>query len=206
MIRKSLLTFFSFILITFTLAGCVTSELWEDHSIYKPYEEAINAFLINPKDDSVIFLGEKYHYIFEKNDQLSFLLEYYGNPAVKFSIKDGNYYVDSNKIKASFSVIIDDNTTDKNLLEWYEKNKNNRNIISLKGMRYLANKKVNENSKKLSEVIHIKVYNQYVVHENVAVNILMTPLAVITDGVIAVAVAGSWIILSPVIAYDSLTK
>lgn len=206
MIRRLLRTLFSLIFIAYTLAGCVTNELWEDQSIYKPYDEVIDAFLINPQDESIIFLGKKYHYIFEKNEELKFLLEYYDDSAIKFNIKDGAYYADGNTIKANISVTIDKNTLDNKLLEWQKKPKIYPNTISLNGIRYLSNKKVNDNTKKLDKVIHIKVFNKYIIKESVVANVLMTPLAVAVDGVIGVAVAGAWVILSPVMLYDSIKE
>jgi hypothetical protein len=53
--------------IGFSSMGCVTKSLWRNGTVSNTYNEQIIAFYMSPKVDKIAFLGNKYHYIFDKN-------------------------------------------------------------------------------------------------------------------------------------------
>ncbi len=61
--------FTTFTLITmvwFSSMGCVTKQVWTDPTKAEPYQEHIISFYANKEKEEILFLGEKYHYIFNE--------------------------------------------------------------------------------------------------------------------------------------------
>lgn len=209
--QKTFLVILSIAVISFMSMGCMTASVWEDPSkISNTYNERINAFMMNPQNDSVIFLGEKYHYIFEKNEQLSFLLKHRNNEALTFSIKNGSYNVVGSNVTAKFHIYINQNTADKNLLDWWYANKKGTDVvgteISLYGTRYIANEIVNFSAENFSQKIDIKVITRLPSKSNTASKILITPLAVAADGAIIIVAVGATIVLMPILIVVQAVK
>jgi len=57
------------VVIWFSSLGCVTKQVWEDRVHGKPYPELILSFYANKEKKEILFIGEKYHYIFNKNTE-----------------------------------------------------------------------------------------------------------------------------------------
>lgn len=181
--------------LSFMSMGCMTSQLWEDKVTYTPYSETIDAFLFNAKNDETIFLGKKYHYIFDANPQFGYLLKHRENPAITFNVSQGaRFQAENDALNARFSVIIDSKTIDQELQEWINDNHVSLNPktkvytipISLKGKRYFSDRYVNEKAQQLSKEIYITVNEVKKEGSPVVVKILGTPIAVAADGVMFV--------------------
>lgn len=178
--------------VSFMSMGCMTSQLWEDKVTYTPYSETIDAFLFNAKNDETIFLGKKYHYIFDANPQFGYLLKHRENPAITFNVSQGaRFQAENDRLNARFSVTIDSKTIDQELQEWINDNHVSLNPktkvytipISLKGKRYFSDRYVNEKAQQLSKEIYITVNEVKKEGSPVVVKILGTPIAVAADGV-----------------------
>lgn len=181
--------------VSFMSMGCMTSQLWEDKVTYTPYSETIDAFLFNAKNDETIFLGKKYHYIFDANPQFGYLLKHRENPAITFNVSQGaRFQAENDRLNARFSVTIDSKTIDQELQEWINDNHVSLNPktkvytipISLKGKRYFSDRYVNEKAQQLSKEIYITVNEVKKEGSPVVVKILGTPIAVAADGVMFV--------------------
>lgn len=182
---KTVIAYFAIILL---LSGCLTKKLWEDTYV-ETYEETIDALLINPKNDSLIFLGEKYHYIMQPDEKFSYLYNHL-NKNMYFQIDKGTYLLKDNNIKASFSVFL---KYDEKTKQWMENKgyikkgetsyKKDYIDIELKGKRYKADKKVNQVAKKLPRTytIDIKATKSNL---PTVLKVPLTPLSVAGDAIL----------------------
>ncbi|MDD4949951.1 hypothetical protein [Sulfuricurvum sp.] len=194
--KKIFLAVFVIALVSFMSMGCMTTRLWQDPITHKPYSEKIDAFLLNPQNGQTVFLGEKYHYIFDANAQLDFLLKHREDISLTFNLKNGAFYqTNEDNATAHFSVSIDTKNINQELLEWLKINHISVNsntslsmiTINLKGKRYLADPKVNQHAQKFSKSIEIQINDVKKENRSVVIKILATPLAVAADGVMFVA-------------------
>ena len=64
--KKLFLSITTLALVIFLSLGCVTKQVWTDKVKSDPYQERIISFYNNPEEGKIIFIGEKYHYIFDK--------------------------------------------------------------------------------------------------------------------------------------------
>lgn len=181
--------------VSFMSMGCMTSQLWEDKITYTPYSETIDAFLLNPQSDQSIFLGEKYHYIFDADSQFGYLLKHRENPAVTFNVSQGAHFqAENDTVSAYFNVTINSKNIDQELSEWVKENHIVLNAktglysvaIRLKGKRYFPDRYVNQRAQQLSKEIYITVNEVKKEGSPVVVKILGTPIAVAADGVMFV--------------------
>jgi hypothetical protein len=196
--------------VSFISMGCMTTRLWQDPITHKPYSEKIDAFLLNPQSGQTVFLGEKYHYIFDANTQLDFLLKHREDASLTFNLKNGAYYqTNEDNATAHFSVSIDTKNINQELLEWLKINhiplntdtSHSMTTIDLKGKRYLADPKVNQHAQKFSKSIEIQIHDIKKENRSVVVKILGTPLTVAADGVLLVV---GMVILTPIFISESI--
>jgi hypothetical protein len=208
--KKILIAVFAIALISFMSMGCVTKQLWQDTTTHQSYLEKIDAFLLNPESGQTVFVGEKYHYIFDANPQFNFLLKHREDSSVTFNIIKGAYYqTNDDNATAHFSVTIDSKTANQELLEWAKVNHIPLNsytalytvILNLKGKRYLSDPKVNQHAQKLSKTIEVLVIDLKKENRPLVVKILGTPLTVAADGVLLVV---GLVILTPIVISESM--
>lgn len=187
---------------TLLFSGCtvhyLTKKLWQDNYKEINYDETIDALMMNPEDDSMIFIGEKYHYIFQPDQTLSYLLKHRDEQAMVFEVEQGNYEVKEDNATAFFRVYIDSKIATQEVVEWANKNGYNKHnkseedkiivAVWMKGKRYIADPAVNKAVEKLSKQYHIQVAEKHLDNMNNAARIALTPLTVAVD---SVQVAGS---------------
>lgn len=200
--KKTIALILSMILI---LSGC-TSKLWNSKDVKRvSYSETIDAFMMNPQNKSLIFIGEKYHYIFEPNEKFVYLYDN-KNENIIFDSNNGVYEIRDNKIYAYFSIYIYTKNMKQEIIDWALKNngkyvENNEKIkmsITLDGTRYLSDLKVNQVVEKLSMKHNIKI--DVIVKEDeysTASKIALTPLTVTGDTIV---VAGGMVLAGVFIA------
>lgn len=178
----------------FVLTVCTspTSQLWKDHYKSSFYGEVIDGLAVNPEDQSLIVVGEKYHYLFDRNEVLAYLLAHYNGKNMTFDLEHGRYEANEEQIKANFTVRIDVNQIGKENILWLNdhkvatnKDQNNYfNIhLSLKGKRYTADPVVNQVVQELSKQYKINIAEKQIDNLNDGTRILLTPLALVGDGV-----------------------
>jgi len=65
-VKKIFITVLLVGLAIFLSMGCITKQVWTDKVRGVPYQERILSFYNNKDEGKIIFIGEKYHYIFDK--------------------------------------------------------------------------------------------------------------------------------------------
>lgn len=202
--KKVYLGLLGVVVAIFLSIGCATPAIWKDGSSdkdYKRYTETIDAFMVNPADKSMIFIGEKYHYIFEPNDKLAYLLDH-RDGSMEFLVADGNYNISNDIVDAGFQVAIDKTKATKQTLKWLngqnaDNANNNKIYISLDGKRYNSDPKINSAVPKTTKPFSITIQDT-TKKRNIGgtiVKVIATPLALVADGVIII---GAGIALIPI--------
>lgn len=195
--------FLAFVLVTvgwFSSMGCVTKALWRD-SDTKVYNETIIAFYTNPVKNEIIFIGKKYHYIFDKGTstfhEVLKARELLGLNQKHLSIITSIDRKDVSLIIAGIEIGFKKNLLNKEQLSWLEShdfieyNYYNgkkellfRKAFSLHGKRYKADSKVNAKVIKLNYPIELEIAEPL---KNTLYKILMTPLSITADAGLAIA-------------------
>ena len=175
------------LLVILLLHGCSqtgTSRLWTPPR----YTEKINQFLINPKDKSLIVIGEKYHYIFDENSAPLNLLTWSGRKNLRAYFND--FKINSeNIVNGSFTITCNSKKVSTDEAQWLKKNGFiiNQNgfynkMLKIKGTRYLKrNNKVNHLSH-LNEDYYILVEEPNSTSDIIYKTVL-TPITVTGDAV-----------------------
>jgi len=200
----------------FVLTGCTstTSKLWKDHYKSSSYGEVIDALAVNSGDQSLIVVGEKYHYLFDRNEVLAYLLAHYDGKNMIFDLEHGQYETEEDRIKANFTVNINLNQLENEDIQWLNNhkiitNKDQNNIVdihlSLKGKRYIADPVVNQAVQKLSKQYKISISEKQIDNLNNGVRILLTPLTLAVDGVGAVSITVGVVAATGAIAVVGVT-
>ena len=176
--------------------GCVTKDLWRGTNS-KPYDETIIAFYSQPQKNEIIFIGQKYHYIFNQGtSELNKVLkvrELLGLNQRNLTI---NTYTDANNgstIHTDIRMTFKEDSLNKQQYLWLTSHRflrpaKNVPIITksflLTGERYKSNTEVNSHAIKLQLPINLQVYEH---SNNTLYKILMTPLTVTADAGLALA-------------------
>jgi len=100
--KKVFFPLLGLVIAIFLSLGCMSKALWEDDVVYVPYQEKLDAFMSNPQDGTVVFLGEKYHYIFSKNDDFNFLLAHRTSKGLIFDVSHGYHNTNNDTCKVIF--------------------------------------------------------------------------------------------------------
>ena len=217
----------------FLSMGCITKQVWTDRVGAEPYQERIISFYNSEKDGKIVFIGEKYHYIFDKGtkDFLAFL-----EAKKRLKLKEESKgiratlpQVDKQNIRVVLSFEFKKNTLTKEQEKWIVKDKNvafiggggvdgNKTDIygyvlnyNLLGKRYKATTQINSKVVKLKNPINIEVVEFKVKDKKSTLyKVAMTPLAVTADAGLIIVGTGVAIVLSPFalgyLAYDAITN
>ena len=206
-------------MVWFSSFGCVTKAVWEDKHTATPYSETILAFYTNSKSKDIAFVGDKFHYIFNKNTkgfiellkdkdliklqkenlQISASVgqptssDIYTNINVQFDISKLNNIQKSWFISHKYrEVMIPPPPHGKAGVKVYMR------IYSMNGKRYLVNPKVNAVAYRLKRAIGIRIMEHKTKKGNFAKKIALTPLSVTADAVGSVIVLAGAVVLVPV--------
>lgn len=158
-------------------SGCGTKIQKIPSKIDNVYDEKIDAFMFNENDNSLIFVGKKYHYIFERNVKFKYLIQnikegfYFdlekSSCIIKGDVATVNLAIKINQINSSKEFI---NWALKNHAKYTEKDDKNSNLnlsIYLKGKIYQPNIEVNKNIPKLDETYTINVKQSHLPDEEI---------------------------------------
>jgi len=185
--KKLFLSITAIALLIFLSLGCVTKQIWTDKTKATPYQERIISFYSNEQSKEILFIGEQYHYIFNKETQaLMALLKSKG--LLNLSDKNINVYAsidrqDNRKAQAHIMIHMKKSELNAQQIQWLEKN--NFSIIQadpyygtehryqaneqvpnvtiytkeyhIEGRRYIANQEVNKQVIKLKKPLTIEV-------------------------------------------------
>lgn len=183
-------------MLSILIVGCIssTTDVWK-----KPtYNEAISQFLITEKGDKLIFIGEKYHYIFANETSLNSVLQWQDRGILKAAFYN-DFSVDANnKVTGQFEILCFCHGATKEQIQWLENNgfhklanmndafpddgKNYKKQIQVSGDRYLSNNLSLIKYDKLNYEYRIQVETDFTAL-GIAGRIAYTPIAVAEDGV-----------------------
>lgn len=181
------------------LFGCSTTQLWEESNYY---HDTIKNF--NLENHNLIFIGEKYHYIFviDNNLQEILLSKDTENP----SIKTGTFNVDKNNSVTGYIYVIYNEDKYKyinNLVDDGDDFKDSRDFdYKLKGTRYIPAPDFQFEN---------QLYKEYIVefHENwsqydTTSKVLLSPITVSIDTASAIMIGGALAIALPFVAVEHI--
>ena len=188
----------------FLSMGCVTKQVLRTQYDYSSYNEQIISFYLNPKGNEVVFIGKKYHYIFNRDTKA--FIELLKNRDV-LNLEQKNLEistrVDENTLISSDIVvrIRDRGLTkkQKSLLQVHFTQSRGKETFYVRdyhisGNRYLSNPNVNAKVERLKHTLEVKIDEAHIKSGDTLRKIAMTPLAVAGD---AVLIAGV-VVLSPI--------
>lgn len=214
--------FLLFILVTigwFSSFGCVTKAVWKDKHTSTPYNETILAFYINDKSDNIAFVGEKFHYIFNKETK-GFIKLLKDKDFI--NLQKENLHIDasvgqptSSDIFTNITVQVDIDKLNAKQKSWFISHKYKEVLIPphpnrqtgvkvymrhyfMNGKRYLVNPKVNAVAYRLKRAIGIRIMEHKLEKGSLVKKIAMTPLSVTADAVGSVIVLAGAVILAPI--------
>ncbi len=163
--------------------------------------EEVSSFLITKEGNKLIVIGKEHHYIFESNETLKFILQWSERKRVKASFSSFNIKTDQSLLGSyHLRVHVDENLTPETKALLITKGFTENTAIKilnyhgkLQGERYLADKVKIPVSMQLNEKYNINMIEEASVSAlGVAKRILLTPVAVVADGMV---LAGMPIIL-----------
>lgn len=191
------------IALSFLIFGgaCFTPMLY-NQPMYKnhSFKEEVSSFLITKEGNKLIVIGKEHHYIFETNEVLKFILQWSERKRVKASFSNFNIKTDQS-LSGSYHLIIPLNNrltpetkalliakgfienTALNILDYHGK---------LQGERFLADNVKIPSTMQLNKKYSLHMIEETSMAEGLAKRILLTPVAIIADGIV---LAGSPIIL-----------
>lgn len=186
-------------------SSCATRQLWEEK---RYYDDTIKEYLVSDDGSKVIFLGKKYHYIFDDNSgAVKQLLKWGGRSKLVMNIYDFKALSENDvKLSVWISSAPQKELSNKNLptlskeeidflrkLGFLEGKTGSNNMLSkkidLNGTRYLPKPNVNyEISSSLNKEYKVKV--EYSNFFDKTVKVALTPITVAEDAIIIVTGTG----------------
>ena len=197
--------------------GCVTKAVWKDKHKASPYDETIISFYSNAEKEEVLFIGEKYHYIFNKHtkDFMALLKQKELLKLIDRELSvDANLYPrDNGKVSAHIEFEFKKSELNKAQKEWLIKYAQNngreysrpmhdteeiyRVFFNIKGTRYYAKSEVNSQVVKLQRPIPLRIVEYKIEKKSTLYKVAMTPLSVTADAALVVVGVGALIVYSP---------
>jgi len=169
--------------------------------------EKIVAFMLKEDDKSFIVIGKKYHYIFEPNKKLEYIINN-KNEAFKFDIENGSYKLEDDIAFANFYVYIDKTRASKDILTWALENEAYkikdeekdylRIKIELEGKFYIANTEVNNSIAKLDKNYRIIIQEEEISYTK----LMLSPIQIVGQIPFIVTVSAIVVILVPFLLVD----
>lgn len=201
----------------FHLASCTTAQLWENTKYY----ETISHFLTTNDGDELIFIGDKYHYIFSNTDSLNDVLRWKDRALLKAQFNDNFVVSTDNIVTGNYITTCICNNATSNQIKWLKDNGFN-NIIeknklttlkhvtyfkegAIIGRRYLPNDISFDELEKLNNTYRIRVEEEKTLL-GIAGRVAETPFTVAGDGVIFLGLAAIMIVTSPLIINANVTS
>lgn len=194
--KKILIAFMVIVIGLFSSLACVTKDLWRGTDV-NPYTETIVSFYSSPSKDEIIFIGQKYHYIFDQGTtELQTVLR--AREFLTLNQKNLNIHAytekkDGSVIHAGIGIDFEEHLLHPRQKAWLSAHnfllQNSYVPMMIKsfpliGKRYKANQEVNKNAIKLQQPIQLQI-NEH--SSNTLYKILMTPLTVTADAGLALA-------------------
>lgn len=206
--------------VSFLGTGCFTTMLWKDdaeHYKEHHYEDTIQSFLITEDGKQIIFVSDRYHYIFQSDPTLHFLLTHREDVSTLYHFygASARYTITERPQKgynaiASFDVDVNTSTIPNLPMGTHlTRTQKYYNITLYDGNRYLADPKINAHLTPMSHPITLSILQRdrdgwANAGEN-AKRLLLTPLTLAADGVSIVLAAGIGVVVLPFAIIDSVS-
>jgi hypothetical protein len=221
-LKKIFLTITIFALFIFLSIGCVTKNVWRDEVISEPYSETIFSFYTNDKKDKIVFIGDKFHYIFDKNtEDFSKVLE--AKELLKLSNDKLSIYSyidrkDQRVIYTTVAIRFKKDELNSEQLSWIDSNikdnyvkpplgisgvhpkkslESQNYFFRLVGKRYLAKRELNHRVAKLRLPLQLTITDFKRENKISLYKIAMTPLSLTADAGLIIVGTGVAIVLAP---------
>ena len=228
--KKLLILISALSLAIFLSFGCVTKQVWTEKNKPSPYNETIISFYSNVDKKEVLFIGEKYHYIFNKRteDFIELLKQRNFLRLIdrKLSVNANVTPFDNRKILASIKIEFKKSEINKAQKEWLIKYAENNErtygssiheteevysvYFHIEGTRYHATAEVNSKVVKLQKPIPLSIVEYKKEKKSMLYKVAMTPLSVTADAGLIVVGVGAAIVYAPFAlgywAIESVTK
>jgi hypothetical protein len=218
-LKKVFLSISVIVIGIFLSLGCVTKQVWTENHKAFPYNETIISFYSNTEKKEIIFIGKKYHYIFNKHTKNFIALlkqkELLKLIDRKLSVDANLYPRDNGEVSAHIEFEFKKSKINKAQKEWLIKYAQDngeiyRVFFNIKGTRYYAKSEVNSQVLKLQKPIPLSINEYKIEKKSTLYKVAMTPLSVTADAVLVVVGVGAAIIYSPFIlghwVIESVTK
>ncbi len=208
-IKKFIIYFLSTVL----LGGCTTISLWERNPTYT---DSINLFLATEDGKKIVFIGEKYHYIFDGHKSLKRILLWKDRALLEAKL-DEKFIVDSsNNISGNLRVICQCKNATAAQISWIENTgfkkaqvsgtqsdeKENYILeIQLSGIRYLAKVLTLDKYAKLNKPYTV-VIEEPKSTAGVIGRAIFTPIVVAADGIVTIGLSALFVIGLPSMLVD----
>ena len=208
-------------LFIFLSFGCMTKQVWSDRTVIPnyghSYKENIVSFYINTDEEKLVFIGEKYHYIFDANTK-SFIHFLENSEILNLSPKNLKIHarVDRSNIEnigANIMVEFKRSTLNKEQmlllgLHFFEKYPNSpySKNYHINGKRYIANNEINKQVSKLEKAIELDISAPKEINRSTLKKVAMTPLTLTVDALGGLLLVGAGIVMSPIWLYQEITK
>jgi hypothetical protein len=173
------------------VSGCITSDLQDSirKGDYRAYTESIDSVLISADGKTLVFLGQKYHYIFDAPDTFSALLDSPLHERMRAQV--GLFSVDeAGVVRGGFDIELKDVSPGEETRQAIELGFHSKTMarrISLKGRRYSADgfdlSKVNQ--RMLLKTYQVSVREKNPLNGKKALYVL-TPITVALDGTLMI--------------------
>ncbi|MCL4432338.1 MAG: hypothetical protein M1300_08460 [Epsilonproteobacteria bacterium] len=149
---------------------------------------------IDNEHKKILFIGEKYHYVFDSNEELTYLITHNEKMNIIFDVNNfpAKFIATKEKVTASFRIKLIPEKVSNELIEWGMKHHFNKTIDSgwfkqpyyesdmyLEGYRYLPND-VGEKLTKIEKPLEISVAEAYL-DTNYAIDLMMSPITIAFD-------------------------
>ena len=199
-------------LLGFSSIGCVTKNLWRTGVISEHYSETIISFYANKQKEQLVFIGKKYHYLFNKNsyDFIDFLdkREFLNISQKDLRVTSSVSFDDNNRVMTYIYVNLKKEHLSSNQISYLTSHKfretfrpphigkeyrDKRELLgysrnyTIVGRRYLANNEVNNKVLKLKYPMNLNIETFRKEKDVSLYKVLMTPLAVTADAGLVLA-------------------
>lgn len=196
------------------LGGCTAISLWERNPIYT---DTINRFLVTEDGKKLVFIGEKYHYVFDSQKTLRQILLWKDRMLLEAKLNEKFIVDNSNNISGTLQVICKCKNATAIQFSWIENigfkkvpvsgsQFDEKEIlyildIRLSGVRYLAKDLALDNYAKLN-----KTYEVYIEEPKSTSGIIgramLTPIVVAADGIVTIGLSTLFVIGLPSMLVD----
>lgn len=195
-LKKTTTLFLAFVFMVFG-GACVTTGMWQDKNYkQKTFYETVSSFLVSADNKNIIVLGKDKHYVFAFPIKLQRILADKSiSPHIKANFQTFKLYANTAKVNGYFYLVFKEKniTPDRQkqlkALGFYQSHKNKsewRSHQKLTGTYYQAgNFKLPSNSRYLNQSYRVKMVLN-TPKDQTARKVLLTPLTVLTDGLILI--------------------